>query len=121
MIDYKAADFWLRFAQVVGYVLLGVWVYFSNRQKATVSEIKSLQTTVETIKQAQALSCGQHIARTVALETSIKTVPSHTDLSAIHQKIGNVKGTVDRMDGTLTSINKQMQMLYEHHLKGDRS
>lgn len=120
MIDYKAADFWLRCAQVVGYVVLGVWVYISNRQKATVSEIKAVQTQLEAMQKAQTKSCGQHLARTVILETTVKSGPSHTDLGLVHDRITSVKGGVDELKGMIKGVTSNVNLLVEHHLRGER-
>lgn len=117
MTDESASQLWLSGVTLVWNVLLGIYVRYVNREKATRGEIKAVSDSVQALKDAQAASCGLHLARTVTLETKVETAPSHNDLAAIHEKVGNVKGTVDKMDGTLTAISKQMQLLYEHHLK----
>lgn len=131
MIDYKAADFWLRFAQVIGYVLLGAWVYISNRQKATarevkaietktVSEIKALESKIGQLEKTRNGSCSQHQSRTTALEVQIKQVPTHDHLGEIHEKINGVKGAVDRLSGLISGMNTNLAMLFEQHLEEGR-
>lgn len=79
MIDYKAADFWLRFAQVIGYVLLGAWVYISNRQKATAREVKAIET--KTVAEIKAIET-KTVAEIKAVET--KTV---AEINALEAKL----------------------------------
>ncbi len=118
-IDYSEWQFWLNVAQVGGYVVLGLYVWFTNRQKATVAEIREVKDNVEALKAAQALRCGEHITRTTTLEVALKSAPTHADIGEVYDRVNVVKGTVDEMSGVLKGVNSQVRLLVEHHMKGD--
>lgn len=119
-IDYRAWAFWLQFAQVVGYLILGVWVWISNRRKATVAEIMAVRTELQQVKNMQSDKCNIHQERTTKIEEAMKTAPTHNDLGQMYERINSVKGTVDEMSGTLKAVNRQLGLLVEHHLRGGK-
>lgn len=135
-IDYSAWQFWLNVGQVGGYVVLGLYVWFTNRQKATVAEInavrekvegkanaaeiKAVQEKVEGMEKEQAIRCGTHMNRTTTLEVKVENAPTHKDLGEVFERINAVKGSVDSMCGSLKGVSTQVNLLVEHHLKGER-
>lgn len=117
-IDYRAWQFWLNVGQVIGYVILGVYVWFSSRQKATVAEIKDVREKMENLEKSQSLRCSEHMTRTTTLEAAAKNAPTHSDLGAVYDRVNEVKGSVDSMKGTLRGVSTQVNLLVEHHMKG---
>lgn len=120
-IDYRAWQFWLNVGQVVGYLVLGLYVWFSNRQKATRNEIKDVKKEMESMRAAQVSGCGKHKKRTTKLEVAVKNAPTHADIGEVYERVNLVKGTVDEMSGKLTGVNANVNLLVEHHLNGGRS
>lgn len=118
-IDYSAWQFWLNVGQVFGYVILGVYVWFSNRQKATVAEIVDVRKKVEALEKGQINRCRDHQNRTTTLEVQVKNGPTHKDLGEVFERINAVKGSVDSMSGALKGVSTQVNLLVEHHLKGE--
>ncbi|MHB8808953.1 MAG: DUF2730 family protein [Desulfobulbaceae bacterium] len=118
--DYRVWEFWLRVGQIAGYVILGIYVWLSNRQKATVAEIQAVRKEVQDVQKIQAENCGKHLHRTTVLEGSVKSLPTHHDLGEMYEKINGVKSTVDEISGSMKGIGFQLKLLVEHHLKEGR-
>jgi len=121
IIDYRALQFWLSVAQVVGYLILGAYVWIVNRQKATRAEIKELRDSLASYTKDQADNCGKHKARTTTLEVKVENSPSHEDLGKVYDRINVVKGAVDEMSGTLKGIGTQVGLLVRHHMGEGKS
>lgn len=118
MTEGYTPQFWLSAAQLAGNVLLGIYVWYANRQKATRTEIKVVSDSVQALKDAQSLSCGQHLARTTTLEERTKNAPTHNDLGQVHDRITSVKGGVDELKGMIKGVTSNVNLLVEHHLNG---
>ena len=117
-MDYEKYRFWLEALVLLVNLGLWIWVYWSNRQKATTSEIKVLKELISAIQEKQAGQCGEHKNRTTTLEVQFAQAPTHGDIGAVYDRISEVKSSVDKMTGTLTGVGHQLQLLIEHHLSG---
>jgi hypothetical protein len=117
-IDYRAWSFWFNVAQVIGYLILGIYVWSSNRDKVKAAEIKEVKDTMQALKDAQSAKCAEHLKRTTILEGSVKGLPTHRDLGEVYDKINGVKSTVDEISGSMTGVVFQLKLLVKHHLKG---
>lgn len=116
-MEYEKYRFWLELSVLLVNLGLWVWVYWSNRQKATVTEIEGLRKLITGQQEKQAAMCGDHKSRTTTLEVQFKQAPTHSDIGAVYDRIGEVKSSVDQMSGTLTGVGHQLQLLIEHHIK----
>lgn len=119
-MNYEKYRFWLEGVVLVVNVGLWVWVYWSNRQKATTTEIKELKDLISDTQQKQATKCAEHQTRTTTLEVQFESTPTHRDIGAVYDRISDLKSSVDTMSGTLTGVGHQLQLLIEHHLKGGK-
>jgi uncharacterized protein YoxC len=120
-IDYRAWGFYLQAIQFVGYLVLGIYVWQTNRDKATAREIKEVREEMQKIQFAQGDKCNRHLKRTTVLEGSVQALPTHRDLGEMYEKINGVKSTVDEISGSLKGIGYQMKILIEHHIKREDS
>ena len=84
---YPALGFWFSVAQTVGYVILGIYVWISNRNKATAKEIKEVREKMQASQDIQVNKCGKHLARTTTLEVKLTAVPTHEDLGKVYDKV----------------------------------
>ncbi|HHK75273.1 MAG TPA: DUF2730 family protein, partial [Rhizobiales bacterium] len=100
------------------YVLLGIYVWFTNKQKATRAEIRGLKRDIEAMRSAVEKGCNKHKSRTLKLEEAVKSAPTHADIGAVYDRVNMVKGSVDEMAGGLKGVNTQLRLLVEHHLNG---
>lgn len=141
-VDYEAWRFWRDNLQLAFTVILGLYVWWSNREKVTSSRFLSLEkevakrataTELEKAKEVAATGlegvkaevrkhqeerCGQHLTRTSKLEIQIENTPTHAHLGDIHERINGVKGSVDEMTGLMRAMAPQIKLLVEHHING---
>lgn len=144
-IDHEAVRFWISVLQFLGTIAIGVYVWWSNREKVTAKRFAALEREVakratdSDLKQAakeaadkiavvnanltkhQTERCGQHLNRTAALEVTVKGAPTHDDLGKVYELINKVGGAVESLKGTMGGINNNVNLLVEHHLKGGKS
>jgi hypothetical protein len=119
MTSEYTPQFWLSAAQLAGNILLGIYVWYANRQKATRAEFMDVRHAMQTLKDNHAKSCGQHLARTATLEERTKNAPTHLDMGQVHDRITSVKGGVDELKGMIKGVTSNVNLLVEHHLRGD--
>lgn len=132
-IDYEWWRFWLGILQLVVTVFIGVYVWWTGREKVTATRFQALENEVakratgesleelrEKLRQHQESRCNEHLRRTSTLEVKFDKAPSHNDLGDLHDRITTVKGSVDEMNGHLKALVTQVRLLVEHHMNGDR-
>lgn len=110
----------LMIAQLLLNIIIAGAGWIALRRKATAEEIGKLRASLEEMQRGQAVNCGQHVARTGALEVQIKAVPTHSDLGDIHERINGVKSSVDHMSGVLQAFVPQLKMVIDHHMQGGK-
>lgn len=115
-MDYEKYRFWVESAWLLANIWLLAWTYWSNKQKATVAEIKGLREMIEAAQKSQAGQCGEHKSRTTTLEVQFQGAPTHRDIGAVYDRISELKSSVDKMSGAVTGFGHQLQLLIEHHL-----
>jgi len=119
-VNYQALQFWFTVANAVITAAIGLYVWSSNRHKATVDEIKEVREKMQAMQNTQVTNCSSHMGRTALLESEMKKALTLGDLGQVYDKINEVKGGVDKMTGTVKGISNQVNLLVEHHLKGGR-
>ncbi len=120
MTDNLTPQFWISASTLLWNVLLGAYVWFVNKEKATRKEIKDVSNDLQAMKTAQALSCGKHQLRTTTLEERVNNAPTHADIGAVHDRITLVKGGVDELNGMIRGVTSNVNLLVEHHLRGGK-
>lgn len=131
--DYTAWKFWLDLAQLLGILAVGLYTWWSNREKVTDKKFTSLEgrvaRTVSKLELEGAIAskeimCGHHKKDTRrqetaihALEAEIKALPTRlevkelsTDMAGLTEKIGNLSG---RLEG----INRVADLMNEFLIK----
>lgn len=104
-INYSSANFWLDTAQVIGTIVVAIYVWLANRRMANQAEIDKLCELVRLTED-----------RLLALE-SVKTyLPSNQEIGEIHNRVDQVGQGLKNMEGQLTQINNTMQLIQRHLL-----
>jgi len=119
MNDNYTPQFWISASTLVWNILLGAYVWFVSREKATRAEIKAVRDDVQGLKGRQAENCSLHLARTTTLEERAKNAPTHADIGQVHDRITKVSGGVDELKGMLRGVTSNVNLLVEHHLRGE--
>lgn len=119
-LDYRALSFWVLAAQAAFNVIVMVVGWISLRRKATNDEIKVVSNAVASLQDALSKKCAVHQTRTTTLEEKAKNMPTHADLGAVHDRITAVKGGVDEVNGLLKGLRDNVNLLVDHHLRGEK-
>lgn len=136
--DYTAARFYLDLSQFALTGAIGVYVWWTNREKVNSKRFEALEkevahrataAEVADLRAQQTVSCKLHTARTAQLEgnfielrADLKNAPSHNNLSRIHDRIDALTKEVGSIAGSLGGINRAVDLINEHLIKkgGDR-
>lgn len=101
---------WLEFAWKVVITIVNVigwgWMYMTNRNRVTNERITNLEVAVDT-------RLDTHGNRIVALESQMKSIPTHGDLARIHGRIDDVAGSIKRIEGENSAQTRILNLVYE--------
>jgi hypothetical protein len=123
-VDYEALKFWLSVGQVVGTAAVAVWVYFVSRQKATSLAVTDLDKQIND-RVGQCMEqiderVDKHADRITRAEIRLDHMPTHKDISEISTRIEAMHGEISRMSGTLSGVNRAVDLMNEHLLAANR-
>jgi len=119
-MDYEKYRFFLDLGVLAVNVSLWLWIRWSNKQKATVEEIKGLRDMIEQAQKTQVVKCGEHQNRTTTLEVQLKSAPTHQDLGEIHEKINAVHGSMEKMSGQMQGMSTTVGLIHEYLLNKEK-
>lgn len=127
--NYNAWRFWFDVVQLAGTVIIGAYVWWSNRVKVTAKRFEALERevnlrasalTVRDAKKEQGARCAIHLARTAAAESAIvridsdmKHMPTAGDISALSSQIGQFQKDLGELSGKLSGINRAVDLINE--------
>lgn len=106
MVDYDAAKFWLAVMNFAVTVLVGLYVWSSNRHRVTNERISELEKGID-------VRLDTHDSRLATLEGKVSAAPTHTDLAEIHEKINRVAQSSSRMEGELKSQSELLRIILD--------
>jgi hypothetical protein len=129
MTDYAAAKFWIDLAQILITALIGVYLWYDRRDRATRGAVDALGRDAgekiedlrrDTGEKVEALSIrvAGNEARIATVETILEAAPKHGDLAAIYERINAIGGKVDEMSGELRGFRRGIDLI-QQHLMGD--
>ncbi|KON47009.1 hypothetical protein AL013_10485 [Mariprofundus ferrooxydans] len=95
------ANFWLAVLRDVLTGAVYLYVFFSNRRKATTKNIEDMKAHVA---EQQKLNDK----RLTMLESDIKHLPTHTDLDSINKTLSNVEGTLGGLKRAVDLMNQHL-------------
>lgn len=106
-VDYSALRFWFAVGQWLTTILVGVYVWISNRTQANADEVKTVEKNVGTLE-----------TRVAKLETDMAHTLSHEDLGAVYERINDVGEDVAELSGKMDSVRGTLDMIQDHLLNG---
>jgi len=92
-MDYEAAKFWLEVVLVIINALLWLYVYRSNKDKATRDQL------------------DKHAITLAQMEERLKQAVGHPDLKPIYDKINGIADDMAEMRGKLHTLDLIHEML----------
>lgn len=127
LVNYQAAQFWLNLAQWASILIIGLYVAWSNRRRATRTDIEDLQkgftkvsTEIKNIKEniSEALSVKdvalKNAHRSDLIEEQLKHVPTNKDMMAIERQIGTVGKDVEGIAQRIEGIARATDLMNEY-------
>lgn len=127
LVNYQAAQFWLNLAQWASILIIGLYVAWSNRRRATRTDIEDLQKgqtelsiEFKTIKNNinEALSVKQvaldNAHRSDLIEEKLNHVPTSKDMIHLERQINEVAGNVEGIANRITGIAEATDLMNEY-------
>lgn len=120
MIDYTAARFWFDVVQIVWAIAVSLYVWHSNRQRATKDAINRVeQKHIADVDKIEA-RLQEHGDRILRAEQQIDHLPNHDKLGQVHYRIDQLGQGVKGMEGQLEQINHTLHLIQEHLLRSGK-
>jgi len=110
-LNYPTLWFWISVAQLIINASIGIWGYLLNKNRVTNDRITKLEN-------ALAEKCSKHHDRTARLEIDINQLPSKPEICNLTNKIDRLSEKLATVDGRLGGINRAVDLLNQHHLRG---
>jgi len=108
-VNYEALRFWFGIVQFI--LTAGVWVYvwLSNRQRATTKRVQDLEKL--TLERLQ-----EHDGWLNRLDTKLKYIPTRDDHSKLSDRIEDLHGDLHEISGVLSGLRRAVDLMNEHLL-----
>jgi hypothetical protein len=103
-LDYKAALFWVSFANFVWIVVLTIYVRYANSRKATAASIDALVKTIVADRMEIEKRFG-HVQSELARRVT------HDDISPLYERVNDVANSLSSLDGQMMGISNNLQMI----------
>lgn len=109
MSDFEAYRIAYDIIQGLVLVALTIYTWVSNRTKVNTSAINRVDNRVTELAQ-----------RTQNLETRVSMMPGDKHIHDIYEKVNRVVEAQAASNGQLQAISRQLEMINQHLLKGDK-
>lgn len=110
-MDYTAADFWWKVFITVINMGIGAYLFWERHNDVTQRRIDALETGLDE-------RLDGHAVRLSEVESRIEMMPSHKDLSDLHERINEVSKAVHTLYGETTGIRTTLGLIHQHLLNG---
>lgn len=111
--NYFALDFWWSLIQGLATGATALWVWITARQKANTESIEKLRDGVND-------RVSELDNRLIRVEKDVQHMPTHTDISKVHERINETNENVKDMQGNLRQISHTVGLIHEYLLNGGK-
>lgn len=127
--QYTVVWFWLQVGQMIATVIVGIYVWWTNREKVTNSRFTNLEKDVaqrptwDDVKKRdkdRSERCNRHDVRIKNVESDVlsigadvKHLPSHKDFERLSDRIGALDHSLGEFAGRLTGLNRAVDLINE--------
>jgi uncharacterized coiled-coil DUF342 family protein len=112
-LDYKSLAFWWGVLESLAIVGLFFYTRFKSGDQRNTKAINELAQTF----QLSTTRLGKEVHgidnRMHRLEERTENLPTHDDIGKIHSRIDNLSDGQNRLEGVLTQVSTQVQMIHE--------
>jgi hypothetical protein len=98
----------LDIIQLIATVIIAIYVWQSNKHKATTQAIDRLDLRVDTISD-----------RVLQAESAINHMPDHQALGRVHRRIDEVGQGLSRIEGETKAMHHTLQLMQQHLMDKD--
>jgi predicted nucleic acid-binding Zn-ribbon protein len=103
-IDYEFWKFWMAAGNFIG-ILISLYLFLTRLSRVNKDEIKNIADDIDEISD-----------RLLVVETDMKAMPNHQDLSNLYQRINAMSDDVSEMSGSMKALTVQLSLINEHLL-----
>ncbi len=118
--DLTAARFWFDVIQVVWAIAVSVYVWYSNRQRATKEAIDRVELKHDTDIKRMEARLQEYGDRMLKLEQQVAHLPNNDKIGQVHYRIDQLGQGVKGMEGQMVQMNHTLQLIQEFLLEGKR-
>jgi len=115
-MDWTAAKVALDGAAVLISIGVGVYAWWANRNRARRTEIAELRETDQHLQ----VQISANIARMDALEKDLSRQPGHGDIETLRKTVTDLSGHVQKLNGSMDTMGRFLDMMNSHLLGGHR-
>lgn len=119
-VNWAATSFGFNLAQTLFMAGVTIYVWWTNRSRATKSAIEEVDSKVTVIKRDLDVRLNKLDQRLSLTEQTIKHLPDHEDLGAIHEKVNEVARTMSEMSGELRGMNRTLTLMNDYFINGGK-
>lgn len=101
-IDWREWQFWLAVGLALENIAVGIYVWFSNRDKARDADMKSVKAEVQGVE-----------TRVTKLEAGSI---SHSDLSKVYDRMNVMAQEVSKLNGSIQGLQGAVELIHQHLL-----
>jgi uncharacterized protein HemX len=112
---------WLFVAQWIFNLGLGAWLYFRKADADNTDAVKAVaQDLADFIHASAKANEGQNV-RLSKLETTMKHLPTDSEMSEIRSDVASTKARVEGMSELLRRVEHQTNIIHDHLLRKARA
>jgi hypothetical protein len=112
------AQFWFAVVQAVWSIAVTVYVWLSNRQRATKDAIDRVEAKHDADLKIVEARLQEHGDRLLQLEQRILHLPNNDKIGQVHYRIDQLGQGVEGMKGELKQINHTLHLIQSFMMGG---
>ncbi len=109
--ELTAARFWFDLVQVLWAVAVTVYVWHSNRQRATKEAIARVETKHDADLKRLEARLQEHGDRLLQMEQQVVHLPNNDKIGQVHYRIDQLGQGVEGVKGELKQINHTLHLI----------
>jgi hypothetical protein len=109
--ELSNARFWFDVIQVVWAIAVPVYVWYSNRQRATKEAIGRVEQKHDADVKRLEARLQEYADRALKLEQQIEHLPNNDKLGEVHYRIDQLGQGVKGMEGQMVQMNHTLQLI----------
>lgn len=119
-IDYNAGRFWFDLVKVAWAIGVSIYVYQSNRQRATKDAINRVEQKHDADVKRLEDRLQEYGNRVLKLEQQVMHLPNHEKIGQVHYRIDQLGQGVKGMEGEMKQMNHTLAIIQEYLLKENK-